>query len=145
MKTTYSLTLSLVFFAATCSYAQTTGAPHLRKANHTMATTDNGGAPPVTVGTIETPVTSREKVLAYPRLLVQQLNCEVTGFDFALTANGKTWGPVSVKGAAFDEEVKNKVKETEPDNVKISITNIHVSCNGGAETIAKPINIEYHY
>lgn len=111
---------------------------------------DKGGGtqgntlPVVTVGIIDAPVTSREKVLAYPRLLVQSLGCEVTDFEFSLTAGGKTWGPVPVKGTAFSVEVKDKIKETEPDNVKLSITNIHIKCSG-QEMTANPINLEYNH
>lgn len=100
--------------------------------------------PLVTVGTIETAVTSREKVLAYPRLLPQALGCDVLSFDFAITAGGKTWGPVGVKGPAFSTEVKDKIKETEPENVKISITNIRLKCSG-QEMTANPINLEYNH
>lgn len=104
----------------------------------------NEGIPVVTVGTIDAPVTSREKVLAYPRLLAHSLSCEVTDFEFSLTSGGKTWGPVAVKGTAFSVEVKDKIKETEPENVKISITNIHLKCSGQQVT-ANPINLEYNH
>lgn len=119
----------------------TTAEPFLR-----ISPSAGTGTPVVTVGTINTAVTSREKVLGYPRLLVQELNCEVTGFSFTLTANGKTFGPVKVKGAVFNDEIKDKIKETEaPPSVKISITDITVKCSGSEETTATPISIEYDH
>jgi hypothetical protein len=91
-------------------------------------------------------MTSREKVLAYPRLLAQALNCEVTGFSISITSNNKTWGPVDVKGAAFPEDVRDKIKEADaPPTVKISIDKIMVKCNGGDEVAAKPIVVEYDH
>lgn len=143
MKTTHLLTLALVFFISTYSYAQ--NKPQLRDPNRAMTAEENGSAPAVTWGTIDGAITSRERVLAYPRLLPQALNCEVTGFEFTMTAEGKTMGPVNVKGAVADEKVKNMIKETEPTNVKISVTNIRVKCNDGDEMTAKPINLEYHH
>ncbi len=131
MKTKLLLTRSLFALFAVPAIAQ--NAP---------ATQD--GVPVVTVGTIETAVTSREKVLAYPRLLPQALGCDVLSFDFAITAGGKTWGPVGVKGPAFSTEVKDKIKETEPENVKISITNIRLKCSG-QEMTANSINLEYNH
>lgn len=104
----------------------------------------NDGVPVVTLGTIDAVVTSREKVLAYPRLLPQVLGCEVISFDFSLTTGGKTWGPVTVTGPMFNPEVNNKVKETEPNDVSISITNIKLKCSG-QEMTAKPINLKYNY
>jgi hypothetical protein len=98
----------------------------------------------VRLGTIETATTSREKILAYPRLLPQSLDCEVTGYDFAMTANGKAWGPVNVKGAVLNEDIKDKIKDQDPSDVKISITNIRVKC-GSEEVTAKPISIEYNH
>jgi len=131
MKTKLLLTLSLFALSGMPAVAQN-------------APATQGGVPAVTVGTIETNVTSREKVLSYPRLLPQALGCDVLSFDFSITAGGTTWGPVGVKGAVFSTEVKDKIKETEPENVKISITNIRLKCSG-QEMTANPINLEYNH
>ena len=149
MKKTLVLALSLTVFTSATGMAQDNRMQRDHKSRVTGATAqataaNNDGAPSVLVGTIETTQTSREQVLAYPRLLPQALNCDVTGFDFSITADGKTWGPVSVKGAVFSDEVKDKIKELDPGNIKISINNISVKCNG-EEASAKPINLTYNH
>jgi hypothetical protein len=140
-------TFSLIALASSCIYAQAqnSAVKSNKPLKHvTTAENENTGMPAVTLGTIETTATSRENILAYPRLLTRLLDCEVTGYDFSLTENGKTWGPVSVKGAVLNEAIKDKIKDLDPVNIKISITNIHVKC-GSEEGIAKPINIEYNH
>jgi len=145
MKRLPLLTLSLIVLTSFYSIAQ--NAARTSKPIASAATQEkNAGAPSVTIGTIESAITSREKVLAYPRLLVQELNCEITGFTCTINCNGKTYGPFKVKGAVFNDDVKDKVKELEaPPKVKISIDDIHVKCNGGDEVTAKPINVEYDH
>lgn len=150
MKKTLLFALSLTVFISLNCIAQDSRItkdrkPRLHDANSQATAVNSDGAPVVLLGTIETTVTSREQVLAYPRLLPQALNCEVTGFDFSITANGTTWGPVSVKGAVFNDDVKDKIKELEPGNIKISINNISVKCTGGEEAMAKPINLAYNH
>ena len=155
MKKTALIIGSLLLLTTFHSYAQAPVKRSLRSQNanaqptavaetHATATPSTDGAPRVTVGTIETNTTSREKVLAYPRLLVQELGCEVKGFTFTITAGDKTWGPETVKGAVFNEEIKDKIKEWEAPKIKISITNIKVSC-GGKDVVANPIELEYEH
>ena len=148
MKTRIILSTALLVLCTASSHAQSTR-PHLRETGGQLpqpaaAVQVSEGAPEVLVGTIGSAVTSRERVLAYPRLLPQSLSCEVTGFEFSLTTKGKPWGPVTVKGAAFNEEIKDKIKDTDPDNVKIYISNIRVKC-GADEITAKPIDLEYNH
>ena len=146
MKKMTFLTLSLIITTSFHSFAQNNTVKTSTPLSRITPAENNDGTPVVTIGTIETAITSREKVLAYPRLLVQELNCEVTGFRCSISANGKTWGPFKVKGAAFNDDIKDKVKELEsPPAVKIFIDNIMVKCNGGAEVAAKPINVEYDH
>jgi hypothetical protein len=148
MKKLLLLTPSLIALSSLCAMAQkaTVGATSKPIASATIPPSKNEQTPSVTIGTIESPITSREKVLAYPRLLVQDLNCEVTGFSCTIACNGKTYGPFKVKGAVFNDDIKDKVKELEaPPKVKISIDDIHVKCNGGDEVTAKPINVEYDH
>lgn len=154
MKKLLLLTPSLIALSF-CAVAQKAATANSRNGNTVTANqpfkradpaAKNDGAPVVTIGTIESAVTSREKVLAYPRLLAQELNCEITGFSCTISCNGKTYGPFTVKGAVFNDDIKDKVKELEaPPKVKISIDDIHVKCNGGEEVAAKPINVEYDH
>ena len=103
------------------------------------------GAVVVTLGTIDSKMTSHEKVLAYPRLLAQDVNCEVVGFTFTIKSDKKSFGPVTVKGAVFTEEIMDAVKEMEaPPSVRITIDNITVKCNG-QETGANTISLEYDH
>jgi hypothetical protein len=140
--------LALSIMALTFYHAHAQGPAHPARptAQAGPITGKNDGAPMVTIGTIESAMTSREKVLAYPRLLARQLNCDIVSFSFTISANGKTWGPFEVKGAAFPEEVRDKIKETEaPPKVTITIDKIMVKCNGGSEEMAKPITVEYDH
>jgi hypothetical protein len=141
-----SVALSLACLTLGNVYAQNNSAKNNSKQIASAAPAQNevSAISVVRLGTIETTTTSREKILAYPRLLPQSLDCEVTGYDFVMTANGKTWGPVSVKGAVLNEDIKDKIKDQDPSDVKISITNIRVKC-GSEEVTAKPISIEYNH
>ncbi len=158
MKKTALFIGSLIVLTSLHAYAQAPVKRSLRSQNATAtsqptATVENrttatspatDGAPRVTLGTIETTTSSREKVLAYPRLLAQELGCEVKSFTFTITAGDKTWGPETVKDAVFTEEIKDKIKEWEAPKIRISITNIQVNC-GGKDVTAQPIEIEYEH
>ena len=147
MKTTLLLAISLIVFSSSYTFAQnksTQNLPRLRNAGGEVAANNDNGVPVVLLGTIETTNTSRERVLSYPRLQPQRLGCEVTSFNFTITANGKTWGPVTVKGPLLSEKVKNKIKVLDPSDVQILIDQIHVRC-GGQDMIASPIHLSYHY
>ena len=152
MKKLLLLTPSLIVLTSFCTMAQKattqngTTVTSNQPSKRTDAPAKNEQTPSVTIGTIESAITSREKVLAYPRLLVQDLNCEVTGFSCTIACNGKTYGPFKVKGPVFNDDIKDRVKELEaPPKVKISIDDIHVKCNGGDEVTAKAINVEYDH
>ena len=102
------------------------------------------GAPKVLLGTIETVTSSREKILAYPRLLPQELGCEVKGFTFSISAGDKNWTSEAIKGAVFNEDIKDRIKEWEAPKMQITINNIKVVCNG-KEMTANPIVIDYDH
>ncbi len=98
----------------------------------------------VTLSTITTKMTTREKILRHPRLIPQTLGCDVTSFEVSITSAGKTWGPVKVTGTLFNVEVYDKIKETDPADVKLDITHIQVKC-GGSESTAPDIHLEYNH
>ena len=98
----------------------------------------------VTLSTITGKITSREKILRHPRLIPQTMGCDVTSFEVSITAGGKTWGPVKVSGTLFNTEVYEKIKETDPEDVKLDITNIQVRC-GGSESTAPDIHLVYNH
>ena len=104
----------------------------------------DAGAPEVRLGAIETTTSSKEKILSYPRLIPQALDYEVKSFTFTMTAGDKTWGPETVKGAVFTEEIKDQIKEQEAQKMKISIDNIKVA-NNGHELTARPIVIDFDH
>ena len=153
MKKTTLFTCALFLLTFSQSNAQTAQRLNGNKlptsaGNNASPQTSSDGVPVVLLGTIETPVSSREKILSYPRLIPQALGCEVTGFTFSITdgdiKGDKMWGPVTVKGAVFTEEIKDKIKEWEAPKMKILIDDIHILYNG-KEMIAKPITIEYNH
>jgi hypothetical protein len=112
---------------------------------YSKSNTQKSGAVVVTLGTIDSKMTSREKVLAYPRLLVQELNCEVMGFTFSISNGKESYGPYVVKGAVFTEDITDRVKELEaPPSVRITIDNIMVKCNG-QDASANTISLEYDH
>src|SRR5579872_3577832 len=134
MKKLLLLTSSVIALTSFYSIAQNAVKASKPMASVTTQEKNSGGTPAVTIGTIESAITSREKVLAYPRLLVQELNCDITGFTCTISCNGKTYGPFKIKGAVFNDDIKDKIKELEaPPKVKIAIDDIHVKCNGGDE------------
>lgn len=102
------------------------------------------GVPRVILGTIETDNASREKILAYPRLISLELGCEIKGYTFSISGGGKSWGPVDVKGAVLNEDIKDQVKEMDAPKMKVTIDNIKVVYNG-KEVMARPIVIEYSH
>jgi len=129
--------------------------PSLRKQNTTTASPSAGkaelqttpaatGVPRVLLGTIESSTASREKILAYPRLLPQELGCEVKGYSFSISAGSVNWHTDTVKGAVFTEEIKDKIKETEAPEMTITISNIVLQCGGKDET-ANNIVISYNH
>jgi len=70
-------------------------------------------------------------ILADPRLVSARASCEVTGFTFACKPEwGKSYGPVTIKGARLGKEEIAYLKSMSNTNVKITIEDIHLSCNG---------------
>ena len=112
--------------------------------NTTTTASQADGTPVILLGTIATSVSSREKILAYPRLLPQVLGCDVKGFSFTITAGDKTWSSEPVKGAVLTEDIKDKIKEMDAPKMKITIDNIRIAYNG-TEMTARPIEIEYSH
>ncbi len=102
------------------------------------------GVPRVRLGTIETTESCREKVLRYPRLLPQELGYEVKSFTFTMQAGNTSWGPVNVKGAVYTPEILDKIKETDPVKVKLSMDNIVLSA-GGRDINADPVTVGYDH
>lgn len=98
----------------------------------------------VLLGTITGGNTSQELVLRNPRLIAQQENCLVSGFSFSMKSGNKSYGPVSVNGSTLTDEIKDKIRDWDANNVTITLDNIHLKCSG-QETTAHPVTVHYDH
>lgn len=74
-------------------------------------------------------------ILADPRLVSARASCEVTGFTFACKPEwGNNYGPATVKGDRLGKDEIAYLKSMSNTNVKITIDDIHLSCNGKSTT-----------
>ncbi len=70
-------------------------------------------------------------ILADPRLVSARASCDVVSFNFTCKPEwGKSYGPVTIKGSRLGKEEIAYLKSMNSTNVKITIDDIHLSCNG---------------
>ncbi len=98
--------------------------------------------PLVLVGQIKGPNTLRELMLTNARLIPQELDYSVVGFTFSMHSGDKSWGPVTVTGAAFTPEIKETMNDWDAANTTITIDNIRLRANG-QEVKGRPITLRY--
>jgi len=80
-------------------------------------------------------------ILADPRLVSARASCEVTSFNFTCKPEwGKSYGPVTIKGARLGKDEIAYLKSMSNTNVKITIDDIHLSCNG-KNTTEEPLTV----
>jgi hypothetical protein len=116
-----------------------------------LAQSSAGSAPVVTLGTIEASkvqdgkmvptFTTTERIIRGAKFVANPAGI-VTSYSFSIAANGNTFGPIEVNGAALSEQVVNKIKETKTVGVKVYFDNIHVSYNG-KDVVANPVILRY--
>ncbi len=80
-----------------------------KKARPTAQNTNEASSSEVLVGRITNTNTSRELILLDPRLIAQNVDCSVVGYTFSMQGNGKSWGPVTVKGSKFTDDIKDHI------------------------------------
>jgi hypothetical protein len=88
--------------------------------------------PKVTFGEIDGTATTKEKVLASPRLICHEPNCEVRGFTFMILRQDRDIiGPYHINGAQLTEKLVSTLKEL-PGSIitKIFIDSIRVNYVG---------------
>ncbi|MBX2904427.1 MAG: hypothetical protein KF744_00210 [Taibaiella sp.] len=72
-----------------------------------------------------------KNILADPRLVSARASCEVTGFTFSCKPEwGKSYGPVNIAGSRLGKDEVAYLKSMSNTNVKITLEDIHLSCNG---------------
>lgn len=80
-------------------------------------------------------------ILADPRLVSARASCEVTGFTISCKPEwGKSYGPVTIMGARLGKDEIAYLKSMNNTNVKITIDDIHLSCNG-KNTTEEPLTV----
>ncbi|MFI5196935.1 MAG: hypothetical protein ACHQD8_07575 [Chitinophagales bacterium] len=109
----------------------------------------------IKLGKIETPeviegkvvpvYTTRTEILKNAWLVSTASNCEITSYTFSIKAEGHTLtGPFEIKGSAFPEKIKTKIRDWDYPGTQIMIKNIHVTC-GGNDHIAYPLFLNYDH
>ena len=85
--------------------------------------------PVVRVGNINSYLTTREEILANPRLTIDS-PCAIAGFSVSLEAPGHDFfGPLYVHGTDMNDLQIGKIREWDYPNVTIYIEDIHCNCH----------------
>lgn len=82
-----------------------------------------------------------KKILANPKIVSGRLSCEVSRFTVTFRPEwGGGYGPVTVKGSSLGKAELAYLEKMSDTNVKITIEDIHLNCNGKDET-EEPITV----
>ena len=90
----------------------------------------------VRLGKAAPQATTREQILADPRVYIELSPCEVIDFTFGMFPKGHDFiGPFKVKGAELTPEIIKLIQDLEDPRGSVFIENIHAKCDGMTRTL----------
>lgn len=90
----------------------------------------------VRLGKATPQATTREQILADPRIFIDKPDCEIIGFTFGMFPKGHDFiGPFKVKGAELTPEIIKLLQDLEDPQGSVFIENITAKCDGMTRTL----------
>ena len=126
MKKIKALFSVLAICAAVTSFAQSSGIPEVR----------------LGVLASQKKTVTRAEIMANTQVVVMDPGATVKSYKASITAKGKTFGPVVVKGSALPDALKQKLMSDEYSTGSLHIDNVHIDFQG-KEVTTNTLNIDY--
>ncbi len=85
----------------------------------------------IRVGSLDNYYTTREKILANPKLVCDQSNCRIISYTMSWDAPGHDFfGPVFCGNPDFSTDQQAKIREWDYKGSTLYIQDIHINCDG---------------